>query len=449
MNVYLDYNATTPVDPAVVEAMLPFLRENFGNAGSVHTPGQRARAAVDAARASAAALIGAQPKEIVFTSGGTEADNLAIFGTIAAVEKGDGITRHVSQAGSAMNARNGENTSSRKSAGSANDAARAKSAGGASAAAAGKPRKHVITSAIDHHAVLHACEELERRGIDVTYIPVSHARESQGLVDPEDVRRAIRPETVLITIMHANNELGVIQPIEEIGRIAREAGVRFHCDAVQSAGKVPLDVNRLGVDLLSISAHKFCGPKGVGALYVREGTALEPLVRGGHAERDRRPGTENVPGIVAIGKAAELSRKLLVEEMTRIGALRDRLEAALLERIPRAHVNGDRKHRVPNTLNLTFSGAGGEAMMISLDLQGIACSTGAACSSGSTEPSHVLIAAGLSYDDARSSLRLSLGRPTTEAEIEYAIEKIPAVVERLRALSPREQNFPASVASAR
>jgi cysteine desulfurase len=409
MNVYLDYNATTPVDPAVVEAMLPFLKENFGNAGSVHTPGQRARAAVDAARASVAALIGAQPKEIVFTSGGTEADNLAIFGTIAAIEKGDGS---------------------------------------GAVSASPKPRKHVITSAIDHHAVLHACEELERRGIDVTYIPVSHARESQGLVDPEDVRRAIRPETVLITIMHANNELGVIQPIEEIGRIAREAGVRFHCDAVQSAGKVPLDVNRLGVDLLSISAHKFCGPKGVGALYVREGTVLEPLVRGGRAERDRRPGTENVPGIVAIGEAAELSRKLLAEEMVRIGALRDRLEAALLERIPRASVNGDRRHRVPNTLNLTFAGAGGEAMVISLDLQGIACSTGAACSSGSTEPSHVLIAAGLSYDDARSSLRLSLGRPTTAAEIDYAIEKLPAVVERLRALSPREQNSPA-VASAR
>jgi cysteine desulfurase len=445
MNVYLDYNATTPVDPAVVEAMLPFLTENFGNAGSVHTPGQRARAAVDAARASVAALIGAQTKEIVFTSGGTEADNLAIFGSIAAIDKNTGAGRN---AGSAKNA-SAKDTNSAKNAGSAGSSKNASSAGADGAAGSGgAARKHVITSAIDHHAVLHACEELERRGIDVTYIPVSHARETQGLVDPEEVRRAIRPETVLITIMHANNELGVIQPIEEIGRIAREAGVRFHCDAVQSAGKVPLDVNRLGVDLLSISAHKFCGPKGVGALYVREGTALEPLVRGGHAERDRRPGTENVPGIVAIGKAAELSRKLLTEEMARIGALRDRLESALLERIPRAHVNGDRKHRVPNTLNLTFAGAGGEAMVISLDLQGIACSTGAACSSGSTEPSHVLIAAGLSYDDARSSLRLSLGRPTTAAEIDYAIEKIPAVVERLRALSPRDQNSPA-VASAR
>jgi cysteine desulfurase len=448
MNVYLDYNATTPVDPAVVEAMLPFLKENFGNAGSVHTPGQRARAAVDAARASVAALIGAQPKEIVFTSGGTEADNLAIFGSIASFARSAGGAKNASakDTNSAKNAGSGRAASAAKYASGAESASGTSAGGGA---AAEKARKHVITSAIDHHAVLHACEELERRGIDVTYIPVSHARESQGLVDPEDVRRAIRTETVLITIMHANNELGVIQPIEEIGRIAREAGVRFHCDAVQSAGKVPLDVNRLGVDLLSISAHKFYGPKGVGALYVREGTALEPLVRGGHAERDRRPGTENVPGIVAIGKAAELSRKLLAEEMTRIGALRDRLEAALLERIPRASVNGDRRHRVPNTLNLTFAGAGGEAMVISLDLQGIACSTGAACSSGSTEPSHVLIAAGLSYDDARSSLRLSLGRPTTAAEIDYAIEKIPAVVERLRALSPREQNSPASVASAR
>jgi cysteine desulfurase len=446
MNVYLDYNATTPVDPAVVEAMLPFLTENFGNAGSVHTPGQRARAAVDAARASVAALIGAQTKEIVFTSGGTEADNLAIFGSVAATEKSVGSGKEASTAKSAADAKNAS-SGARSDSGSKN-ASSGGATGNGGGFAAEKPRRHVITSAIDHHAVLHACEELERRGIDVTYIPVSHARETQGLVDPEEVRRAIRPETVLITIMHANNELGVIQPIEEIGRIAREAGVRFHCDAVQSAGKVPLDVNRLGVDLLSISAHKFCGPKGVGALYVREGTALEPLVRGGHAERDRRPGTENVPGIVAIGKAAELSRKLLAEEMARIGALRDRLESALLERIPRAHVNGDRKHRVPNTLNLTFAGAGGEAMVISLDLQGIACSTGAACSSGSTEPSHVLIAAGLSYDDARSSLRLSLGRPTTAAEIDYAIEKIPAVVERLRALSPRDQNSPA-VASAR
>lgn len=386
MRVYLDYNATTPVAPAVLEAMLPFLGENFGNAGSVHTPGQRARAAVDAARESVAALIGAKPSEIVFTSGGTEADNLALFGSVAASTK---------------------------------------------------QRRHVITTAIEHHAILHTCEELERQGIGVTVVPVSQSRQTQGIVDPEVIRRALRPETVLISVMHANNELGVIQPIEEIGRIAAEAGVRFHCDAVQSAGKVLLDVNRLGVDLLSISAHKFCGPKGVGALYVRSGTPLSPRFFGGHAERDRRPGTENVPGIVGIGKASELARNLLAEDSARIGALRDRLEAALLERIPVARVNGDRTHRVPNTTNMSFPGAGGEALLIALDLQGIACSTGAACSSGSTEPSHVLLAAGLSRDDARSSLRFSLGRPTTAEEIDCAISVIPAVVERIRALSPR------------
>jgi len=387
MRVYLDYNATTPVAPAVLEAMLPFLGDDFGNAGSVHTPGQRARAAVDSARESVAALIGAKPSEIVFTSGGTEADNLALFGSLAA---------------------------------------------------SAKPRKHVITTAIEHHAILHSCEELERQGIDVTIVPVSQSDASRGAVDPEDIRRALRPETILISVMHANNELGVIQPVEEIGRIAAEAGVRFHCDAVQSAGKVSLDVDRLGVDLLSISAHKFCGPKGVGALYVRSGTPLAPRFFGGHAERDRRPGTENVPGIVGIGKAAELARNLLGEDSQRIGDLRDRLESALLESVPNARVNGDRAHRVPNTTNMSFPGAGGEALLISLDLQGIACSTGAACSSGSTEPSHVLLAAGLTRDDARSSLRFSLGRPTTPVEIDYAISVIPSVVARIRALSPRE-----------
>ncbi|MGA8872729.1 MAG: cysteine desulfurase family protein [Candidatus Acidiferrales bacterium] len=386
MAVYLDYNATTPVAPAVLEAMLPFLGENFGNAGSVHSAGQRARAAVDAARESVAALIGAKPSEIVFTSGGTEADNLAIFGTVAA---------------------------------------------------SAKPRKHVITTSIEHHAILHSCEELERQGIDVTVVPVGRGPNSRGVVDPEEIGRALRPETVLITVMHANNELGAIQPIEEISRIAAEAGVRFHCDAVQSAGKVPLDVNRLGVDLLSISAHKFYGPKGVGALYVRTGTNLAPRFFGGHAERDRRAGTENVPGIIGIGKAAELARMLLAEDAARIAPLRDRLESALLERIPSARVNGDRAHRVPNTTNISFPGAAGEALLIALDLQGVECSTGAACSSGSTEPSHVLTAAGLSRDDARASLRFSLGRPTTATEIDRAIETIPAVVERIRALSPR------------
>ncbi|MGH9692306.1 MAG: cysteine desulfurase NifS [Candidatus Acidiferrales bacterium] len=385
MRVYLDYNATTPVDPAVLAAMTPYFADNFGNASSIHSTGQRARGAVDAARESVATLLGAKSSEIVFTSGGTEADNLAIFGIAGSAEP-----------------------------------------------ASGRPRKHIITTAIEHHAVLNACQEMERRGANVTYIPVN----AQGIVDPDDVRRALRPETVLITVMHANNELGTIQPIEEIAQIAKDADVYFHCDAVQSAGKLPIDVNRLGVDLLSISAHKIYGPKGAGALYVRSGTPIEPQFQGGHHERDRRPGTENVPGIVGLGKAAELAREHLAEDAESVAALRDRFEQSLLHQIPSARVNGDRRRRVPNTANLMFGAAGGEALVIALDLQGIECSTGAACSAGAVEPSHVLTAIGLSDDDARSCLRFSLGRPTTPVEIDRAIAVIPGVVERLRALSP-------------
>jgi cysteine desulfurase len=385
MRIYLDYNATTPVDPAVLDAMLPHFAENFGNASSIHSPGQRARGAVDGARASVAALLAAKPSEIVFTSGGTESDNLALFGVVAASQE---------------------------------------------------TRKHIITTAIEHHAVLNTAQALEKSGVDVTYVPVGR----DGVVDPEAIRSALKPETILISVMHANNELGTIQPIGEIGRIAAAADVLFHCDAVQSAGKLPLDVNRLGVDLLSISAHKIYGPKGVGALYVRSGTPLEPQFHGGHHERDRRPGTENVPGIVGLGKAADLARKNLQTDCARITTLRNRLEDALLATCGDARVNGDHAQRVSNTSNISFHAAGGESLVIALDLQGIACSTGAACSSGAVGPSHVLLAIGLSPDEARSSLRFSLGRTTTAEEIDHAIATIPQAVERLRALSPLSAN---------
>ncbi len=385
MHIYLDYNATTPVDREVLEAMLPYFAENFGNASSIHSCGQRGRTAVDTARDSVAALIGAKPAEIVFTSGGTEADNLALFGAVAA---------------------------------------------------SNQSRKHIITTAIEHHAVLNAAQALERQGIEVTYVSVG----SNGVVDPQDIRRALRPETILISVMHANNELGTIQPIEKIGRIAAEADVYLHCDAVQSAGKLPLDVDSLGVNLLSMSAHKIYGPKGVGALYVRTGTSIEPQFHGGHHERDRRPGTENVPGIVGFGKAAELAKLDCEADAASIENLRDRLEETLISVLPAVRVNGKGSPRVVNTTNLAFAGAGGEALVIALDLQGISCSTGAACSSGAVEPSHVLLAIGLSADEARSSLRFSLGRGTTCDEIDRAIAVIPPTVERLRALSPRALN---------
>jgi len=381
MRAYLDCNSTTPVEGEVLAAMLPYLAGHFGNPSSIHSVGQQARGAVDRARDSVAALLGVKPAEIVFTSGGTEADNLAIFGVVAA----------------------SRNT-----------------------------KKHVITTAIEHHAVLNSCQALERQGVSVTFIPVGRC----GIVDPDDARRSLRPDTLLISVMCVNNELGTIQPIEEIGRIAKEADVYFHCDAVQAAGKVALDANQMGADLVSISAHKIHGPKGAGALYVCAGTPLAPQFHGGHHERDRRPGTENVPGIVGLGKAAELARARLTEDTERVAALRDRFEMHLLKVISSVNVNGDRRCRTANTSSLTFAGAGGEALVIALDLQGIACATGAACSSGVVEASHVLLAIGLSADEARSTLRFSLGRYTTDAEIDYALSVIPAVVERLRELSP-------------
>jgi cysteine desulfurase len=379
--VYLDYNATTPVEPQVLDAMLPYFSVEFGNAASIHTVGQRARAAVETARDQIAALLGARSQEIVFTSGGTESDNHAIFGIV-------------------------------------------RSAPGAT--------KHIITTSIEHEAVLNTCQALEKEGVAVTYLPVN----SEGLITVEQVEEAIRPHTVLITIMHANNELGTVQPLAEIGKLATQRDIYFHTDAVQSAGKLPLDIKTLGVDLLSISGHKFYAPKGIGALYIRGGSRLQQLLYGGHHQRGFRPGTENVPGIVGLGKAAELARLAFASDAERVGNLRDKLEQVLAAHIPDSHVNASRAPRTPNTTNLTFPGIEGEAMVIALDMKGIAVSTGAACSSGAVEPSHVLTAIGLSADDARASIRFSLGRHTTAAEIDYALEAVPAAVAQLRELSP-------------
>jgi cysteine desulfurase len=379
--VYLDNNATTPLAPEVFEAMKPYWLEDYGNASSIHWYGQRAKAAMETAREQVARLLNARPGEIVFTSGGTEADNAALVGVV--------------------------------------EAARAET-------------KHIITTAIEHHAVLHTAQALEKRGVSVTYVRVG----SSGVVDPADVARAIRPETVLISVIHANNELGTIQPLEEIGRLARQHDICFHTDAVQSVGKIPVDVEKLDVDLLSLSAHKLYGPKGVGALYIRKGTILRPLLHGGHHERDHRPGTENVPGIVGLGKAAELAQGLMAEDATRLANLRDRLEESLLSRVPLVTVNGDRQRRLPATSNLSFDFIEGEGFVIAMDLRGIACSTGAACSSGSLEPSHVLSAIGKTPGQARASIRFSLGRFNTPEDIDYALEIVPAVAEQLRAVSP-------------
>jgi len=391
--VYLDFNATTPVEPEVLDAMLPYFSGEFGNAASIHTFGQKARAAVETAREQVAALIGARPQEIVFTSGGTESDNHAIFGVVSS--------------SSASATSFGSSTS----------------------------HQHVVTSLIEHEAVLNACQALEKQGVAVTYLPVDR----DGLIDPDELGRALRPQTVLITIMHANNELGTVQPLEQIGRIAKEADVYFHTDAVQSAGKIPIEVNAWGVDLLSLSGHKLYAPKGIGALYIRGGTRVRQFFYGGHHQRGFRPGTENVAGIVGLGKAAEIARRSLAADALRISALRDRLQHGLLERVPHSRVNGGAAPRTPNTSNLVFPGVEGEALLIALDLKGLACSTGAACSSGAVEPSHVLTAIGLPADEARASLRFSLGRHTTEGDIDFAVRVVPACVAQLRELSPTYQ----------
>jgi cysteine desulfurase len=380
--VYLDNNATTPVLPAVFEAMQAYFGERFGNASSIHHHGQETRAAVERARESVAALLGCRASEVVFTSGGTEGDNLAIFGVT------QGLTN---------------------------------------------PGQHVITSTIEHHAVLNSCKHLEASGCEVTYVPV----DSLGLVDPDEVRRALRPNTQLITIMMANNETGVLQPVEEIGKVAAEADVYFHTDAVQAARKVAIDVKRIGCDLLSISGHKMNAPQGVGALYVRKGTTLRPMTFGGSHERSRRAGTENVPGIVALGKAAELARAALAAgDLEQMSNLRDRLEQAILSEVESTAVNGSGAPRVPNTSSIYFDCIEGEALVIALDLKGLAVSTGAACSSGAIEPSHVLTAMGLPPERARGSLRFSVGKQNTLDDIEFALGIIPQTVARLRELSP-------------
>jgi cysteine desulfurase len=376
--IYMDANATTPLLPEVLEAMRPFFIDSFGNASSIHQHGQHARAAVERAREQVAALLNCRPAEIVFNSGGTESDNTAIFGVL-------------------------------------------------------RPGDHLITSAIEHHAVLHSAQKAQERGIDVTFLAVS----GSGVVDPFDVYRALKPNTKLISIMMANNETGVVQPVEQIGKIAAEAEVAFHTDAVQAAGKIPIDVKAIGCHLLSISGHKLHAPQGIGILYVRRGTRFEPLVFGGAHERQRRAGTENVPGIVGLGIAAEIARASLTDGTDdRIGVLRDRLEHGLLSKIEECGINGAGQPRVPNTTNLYFDHLEGEALVIALDLKGLAVSGGSACSSGSTEPSHVLKAMGLPLARSRASLRFSLTRQNTDADIDTALELVPVAVARLRELSP-------------
>ena len=389
MKVYLDNSATTAVAPEVIEAMLPFLSGDFGNAQSVHSFGQSAKAAVEKGRRQVAALLNAAPAEIVFVSGGTEADNLALRGICYA---------HM------------------------------------------KHGRHIITTSIEHPAVLSTCEELERSGFRVTYLPVS----SSGLVNVSEVSAAITDDTILVSVMHANNETGTVQPIEEIAGLvasARTQGnshLHFHTDAVQSTGKMSIDVKRLGIDLLSLSGHKIHAPKGVGALFVRKGVRLGRIFFGGHQERDRRPGTENVPGIVALGRAAELASANAATGPARVRELRDYLEQQIIARCGGVRVNGDTERRVPNISNLSFRGIDGESLLIALDIRGIAVSTGSACASGSLEPSHVLTALGLSRQEVRGSLRFSLSAYTTREEIDFAVSAVEETLERLRSMSPSE-----------
>ncbi len=379
--IYLDYAATTPTDPRVVKAMLPYFTKSFGNPSSIHSFGQEGKRAIEEARDKVANLIGAESEEIVFTSGGTEADNFALKGVAFANEK---------------------------------------------------KGNHIITTAIEHHAVIEACKFLEKRGFKVIYLPVDR----DGLVNPEDVKKSITDKTILISVMHANNEIGTIEPIVEVGKIAQEREIYFHTDAVQTTGHLPLDVDELNVDLLSMSSHKLYGPKGVGALYIRKGTRVISFMHGGEQERRRRASTENVPGIVGLGKAVEIAKEEMNEEAKHLTSLRDRLINGILERIREVRLNGHPTQRLPNNVNVSIEFVEGESMLLNLDLAGVAASTGSACSSSSLEPSHVLLAIGLSPEIAHGSLRFTLGRGTNEEDINYVLEILPKIVTKLRSMSP-------------
>lgn len=380
--IYIDHAATTLTDSRVVKAMEPYFIQKYGNPNSIHSFGQEAREAVEEAREKIAHLIGANPSEIIFTGGGTESDNFAIKGIAWANQK---------------------------------------------------KGNHIITSKIEHHAVLHSCQFLEKHGFRVTYLPV----DKYGLIDPDDVKKAITDQTILVTIMHANNEIGTIEPIKEIGKVLKEAGIYFHTDSVQTVGHIPIDVNDIGVNMLSMSGHKFYGPNGVGVLYLRKGTKIVTLIDGGAQEKNRRAGTENVAGIVGMGKAAELAEKRLVQgEEDKIIKLRDRLIKDIAEKIDHVYLNGHPTKRLPGNANFCFEFIEGESMLLNLDMEGVAASSGSACTSGSLEPSHVLLAIGLLPEIAHGSLRLTLGKDNTDEEVEYVIGILPKIIEKLRALSP-------------
>jgi len=379
--VYMDHSATSPMLPEVLEAMSPFFTERFGNASSIHSYGRASKASVELARKHVSALIGAQAEEMVFTSGGTESDNLAI----------KGVAMH-------RNRRQG----------------------------------HLITTKIEHHAVLESCQFLAERGFEVTQLPVS----AEGIVDPGEVERAIKEDTVLISVMTANNEIGTVQPIDEIGKIAHDHGALLHTDAVQAVGRLSIDVKRDNIDLLSLSGHKFNGPKGVGALFIRKGLEVDPILHGGGHERGRRSSTENVPGIVGLGKAAEIAKRDFVKVNETMKMLRDRIIEEIPEAVPRSYLNGHRTKRLVNNAHFRFDFIEGEALVLQLDLRGIAASTGSACSTGSVEPSHVLLALGISPEQAHGSLRLTLGRENTNEDVDYLLEVLPEVVSRLRQISP-------------